>query len=339
MVAQPSPESDETRWSLARPLRVLWVSPRPEYQASMIFVERQIESLLAAGIEGRTFHLQSRTSPLVVLRELKRLQAAIADFQPDVVHAQYGTMTALVTALATTRPFVVTFRGSDLNPAPEKSWLRCVVSRWASQIAACRATRIIAVSEALVCRLWCNAARATIIPSGIDTAVFHPLSRDEARASCGWGPEEQIVLFNGSHRPLKRPDLARAAVEFARGDLGTIRLVELDGRQPPEQMPLLMNAADCLILTSDHEGSPNVVKEAIACGLPVVSRAVGDVRQRLAGVHPSRVAGDSPEELGGALLEVLRAKSRSNGPDLAHAFSLEAVATRILAIYRTAATA
>ena len=88
---------------------------------------------------------------------------------------------------------------------------------------------------------------------------------------------------------------------------GPVRLVELDGKQPPDLMPTMMNAADCLILTSDHEGSPNVVKEAIACGLPVVTRDVGDVRQRLANVRPSTVAGDTAEDLGHALAEILAA--------------------------------
>ena len=72
-------------------------------------------------------------------------------------------------------------------------------------------------------------------------------------------------------------------------------------------------------------------------GLPVVSRDVGDVRQRLSGVHPSRVTGDSPEELGRALGEVLRDNVRSNGPDVVHDFSIDSVAARILAIYRAAA--
>jgi len=75
-----------------------------------------------------------------------------------------------------------------------------------------------------------------------------------------------------------------------------------------------------------------VVKEAIACGLPVVSRDVGDVRQRLTAVRPSQVAGDSPEELGQALAEILGEGLRSNGPEIAREFSSDAIARRIVGL-------
>ena len=74
-----------------------------------------------------------------------------------------------------------------------------------------------------------------------------------------------------------------------------------------------MNACDCLILTSDWEGSPTVVKEALACNLPVVTVDVGDVRDLLAGVEPSRIVPDQAEALGDALIEVLRLDARSDG--------------------------
>ncbi|MGA2030813.1 MAG: glycosyltransferase, partial [Thermoguttaceae bacterium] len=299
---------------LASPLRVLWVSPKPDSEAAMIFIERQIESLLAAGVVGETFHLQSRTSLGAMFRELRRMRAEIRKFQPNIVHAQYGSATAFLCVLASRRSLVVSFRGSDLNPSQDKSRVRCFASRLLSQFAALAAHRIICVSEQLVERLWWGKAKAQVIPSGIDTTTFCPRCRDAARATLDWDLKERIVLFNGSNRPLKRPDLARAAVTVASRRCGPVRLMELDGTQPPALIPLMMNAADCLILTSDQEGSPNVVKEAIASGLPVVSRDVGDVRQRLANVAPSKLTGDTAEELGEAIAEILTCGMRSNGP-------------------------
>src|SRR5205814_1718718 len=136
----------------------------------------------AAGVEGHTFHLRSRTEPSVTLREWRRLRAEIRVFRPEVVHAQYGTATAFLTVLATNQPLIVTFRGSDLNPDPDKGFARCLLSRLMSQVTASRAERIICVSEQLLRRLWWGRKKSLIIPSGIDTKLFRPRCRTEARA-------------------------------------------------------------------------------------------------------------------------------------------------------------
>jgi glycosyltransferase involved in cell wall biosynthesis len=95
----------------------------------------------------------------------------------------------------------------------------------------------------------------------------------------------------------------------------------------------MMNAADCLLLTSMAEGSPVVVKEALMCNLPVVATDVADVRETLAGVSPSAVCGHDPRELGAALVDVLRAERRSNGrserPDMDQAVTVQ----RLLGVY------
>jgi glycosyltransferase involved in cell wall biosynthesis len=102
-------------------------------------------------------------------------------------------------------------------------------------------------------------------------------------------------------------------------------------------MPVLMSAADCLLLTSSIEGSPNVVKEALMCDLPVVSTEVGDSRELLGGVEPSWVCPDRPDALSRALVECLRAPRRSNGREASSGLGLEPVAERVLALYRSLA--
>src|SRR5258706_4089821 len=317
-----------------RPLRVLAVTPLPSSRASMVHVTRQVASLEVSGVTCQTFSVASRTSPWVVLGEWRRLRREIRAFQPDIVHAHYGTMTAFLAVLSTTLPVIVTYRGSDLNPNRSRGRLREAVGTLLSQIAALRAARIICVSNQLKNRLWWRRDRVSVIPTGVDMALFYSRDLHEARRDLGWSQDERVVLFNAGDPIIKRLDLARAGVEFAESLCGKIRFAALDGDVPPNSIPLIMSAANCLLLTSDWEGSPNVVKEALACNLPVVSVDVGDVRERLERVRPSVIVPRDAREIGKAISEILRQGKRSNGRELGNDLSSDVVSQRIVSVYR-----
>ena len=170
-----------------------------------------------------------------------------------------------------------------------------------------------------------------------DLRTFQPRPRDEVRRELGWPLEERVVLFNVSYNPLtKRLDLAQAAFAQARAMHADLRLYVIRGTEPVSRMPLLLNAADCLLVTSDHEGSPNIVKEALACDLPVVSVDVGDVAERLAGVTPSRVVERREGAIAEALVGVVGLGRRCNGVAAVRHLSEQCIAQRILAVYQEA---
>jgi teichuronic acid biosynthesis glycosyltransferase TuaC len=318
-------------------IRVLSVIPQSAVANCFPRVQRQLAALRGAGILNECFLLTSRTSPRLVLGEWRRLRKTINAFQPDLVHAQFGTVTAFLTVLSTTRPIIVTYRGSDLNPYKGGSRIRQKVARLLSQLAALRAARIVCVSEQLKQRLWWRKKRVAVIPNGVDLDVFHPRPRTVAREELGWEQREQVVLFNAGVDPIsKRLDLAESSVAVAREICGDVRLHVLDGSTPPEMIPLLMNAADCLLLTSDWEGSPNVVKEAIACNLPVVSVEVGDVRERLAGVQPSRIVLRNPSDIGNGIAGILNLGERSNGRIATGDLTVEKISEQLAQIYKAA---
>ncbi len=315
-------------------LRVFFIVAGSGEGSSMIFVRRQIQALRDSGVDTWVFYLSSRTSLPLLVQEWRRVRKEIAEFQPDLVHSQFGTVTALFATFATTSPIVVTYRGSDLNWVSTTHWLRRLSAHLFSQWAVLRAKRIICVSPQLVEKLWWRKDTAVVIPSGIDTKVFYPRDQDQARSELGWDPQEKAVLFNASGSPkIKRLDLAEAAVDVAQDLTGAIRFEVLDGGTDPALVPLLMNAADCLLLTSDSEGSPNVVKEAIACNLPVVTVAVGDVRERLNGVVPSMIVDRDPGCIGRALAAILDRRERSNGAQYSQDFSMDETTARHLALY------
>jgi teichuronic acid biosynthesis glycosyltransferase TuaC len=320
--------------------RVLFVIPGDGQGSSMIFVRRQAQSVAEQGVEVGTFHLLSRTSPGLLLAECLRFRAELARLRPTIVHAHFGTVTALFTALTCGfLPLVITYRGSDLNPAPKSyRWsakVRAAFGRLFSQLAALRAQRIVCVSPLLRKRLWWRREIVTILPSGVDPEVFRPEPRALARRRLGWTDAERVALFNaGRDHLVKRLDLAKAAVASARRELPALRLEVLDGTVEPALLPDLMNASDCLLVTSASEGSPTVVQEALACDLPVVSVQVGDVVERLAGVRESAIASADASALGRALVKMVDPPRRSNGHLKVPEFTSRRIASRLTEIYK-----
>jgi teichuronic acid biosynthesis glycosyltransferase TuaC len=333
---------ETTSLAIPRPttekLRVLAVIPGDDRGSSMVFIRRQIASLACMGLDVRTYWLLSRTSPFELVKDWRRIRHEIRQFRPQLVHAHFGTMTSfLCAAVSATVPLVITFRGSDLNGDPEVTFLRSLLGRLLSQISSLRSSRIICVSRQLCDRLWWGQSRAVVIPTGVDLHLFRPQPKDQARAVLGWKQDELSVVFHGGNRPqLKGLQFVQAAVRFAQKTLGPIRLVNLDGSVPPESVAWCLNAADCLALASVHEGSPNIVKEALACNLPVVATDVGDVAERLKEVHPSRVVCRDVSEFGRALTDILLERRASNGRQRVESLSEAHIAEAIRSVYESA---
>lgn len=331
----------ESAWTAQR---VLFVIPGGREGHSMLFARRQAETVGSLNETCLTsveiFYLRSRTSIATLLREWLRFRRVVHRFSPHLIHAHFGTMTAMFVVLGAGRlPMIITYRGGDLNPPPSRarrrSRLRALAGRWLSQLAALRADEIICVSRELRQKLWWKRSHAIILPSGVDTRIFYPDSQIQARARLGWKPDERVVLFNAGCDPLvKRLDLASAAISKLRHRLDAVRFEILDGQRDPAQMPVLMNAADVLLVTSDQEGSPTVVQEALATNLPIVSVDVGDVKDRLAGVRGTRIVARDPNLLAQALFELLAPPQRSDGVKHVANLSSEYIAAQILDLYR-----
>jgi teichuronic acid biosynthesis glycosyltransferase TuaC len=317
-------------------LRVLAVVPGDGQGSSFIFVRRQITSLADVGVGVGTFFVRSRTSPVAIARDWSRLRREICQFRPHLVHAHYGTVTSFLCAVATSVPLVITFRGNDLGDDPDISLLRTRLGQVLSQISCLKAKRIICVSHRLRELLWWHRSRAIVIPTGVDLNLFRPQPKDQARGLLGWEQGERIVVFDEGGAPQRKGSkFLQSAIRLAEQTVGPIRLVILDRSVPPELVPRYLSASDCLALASVFEGSPNIVKEALACNLPVVATDVGDVSERLKEVFPSRVVKRDVVEFANALAEVLLDRRRSNGRDRVEVCSLPRVAEVIRSVYES----
>ncbi len=305
----------------------------------MVFAKRQAAALATQGHFVHEFYLASRTQPIRVWHEWLRMRREIRLFNPDIVLAAFGTVTGFLTVTATARPTVITFRGSDLNPSTTDPWLRSTVGRFLSQIAALRATRIICVSQQLRRRLWWHGEHTTVIPTGVDTRVFRPMSRAVARHLLGWDDGPVVLFYAGGDPRGKRLDVAEAALTRLQQQLPGVRLEVMRGGVAPDRVPLYMNAADCLLVTSNHEGSPTVVQEALACHLPIVTVPVGDVVNRLAGVQTSAIVARNPDLLARAMEPILCNLKRADSAAAAHRCANEVVGAQVLDVLRAATKA
>src|SRR5262249_13140299 len=146
--------------------------------------------------------------------------------------------------------------------------------------------------------------------------------------------QARIVLFNAGRFPqIKRQDLAAAGVGEAQRLVDGIQMVSLDGSVDPNIMPAVYSAADWLLVTSDREGGPRVVREAMACILPVLCVDVGDVGERIRNDRYSRVVARDARVIGEAIADILRIPSRSGGREAVSELAEPRVAAQLRGIY------
>lgn len=300
----------------------------------MVFAHSEIDRIAASGVITEVVQFRSSMRPDLLYKQIRSIRSRIREFRPDVVHAHFGTITAFATVLAADVPVIITFRGSDLNPSPTDGWVRNGLQNILSNTAAKFADGVILVSRQLQSRLWFDHPNARVIPTGIDLTAFKPSGRTDAREKLGWSFDDPVVLFNAGLSPeVKRLDLAEKAVELLRQRVPGVRMHVLDGRTPHQELPFYMNASDCLLVTSDFEGSPDIVKEALASNLPIVSVDVGDVRERTSGVTGGEIVARDPESIASALERIIRSGQRSNGREKIKELEASVVRDSVIRVY------
>jgi teichuronic acid biosynthesis glycosyltransferase TuaC len=300
-----------------------------------VFIARQAEFLKREGVHVDVVPFRGARSPRNYFAAWKEVRRRVAAGSYDLVHAQFGQ--SGITALPKSIPLVVTFRGDDLEGIIGESgryipsgWLLRLISREVAR----RADAVIVVSEHMK-RYLPGSVSAHVMPSGIDLALFRPEPRDLVRQRLGLPLDRRLVLFVGNPAlARKRYILAQAAVEQVNRQIPTQLLVGWEMQH--QQIAELMNACDALVLTSMQEGSPNSVKEALACNLPVVAVPVGDVPSRLDGVQGCELCpDDQAETIAAGLARVLHRGSRINGRAAVQSLDERILTQRLIDIYRS----
>lgn len=291
--------------------RVLHVVPATADGIIPVFVERQIENLADLGYEPAVVQFRGdyiSHNPRALASEVSGIRRDIRKSSPDLVHAHWGSLLAFTAGLATgpRTPFVVTFRGSDLNPVVTEKRSRRLVRTTLSKLAAARATAVVCVSDQLRNQIRVHRGDVQVIPDGLDTTIFFPQDREAARRELGWSSAENVVFLYQGGRPVEkgRP-LANAAVESLQANGFPVRLEVLDFGASRHHVAKLLAGSDCVLMLSDFEGSPNIVRESLACGVPVVSVEVGDVVRWLTPETGSLIVDPTPAAVAAAMQQVI----------------------------------
>ena len=256
------------------------------------------------------------------LSNLRKLRQYIRSTNPDIVHAHYS-LTGFVAVLATRKPLVVSLMGSF----PYKNW-----RYWLVQVCMSFFWKATIVKSERTARQL-KRKNLHVIPNGVDLEFFSGADKAKLRKQFGWQEEDKIVLFAADpKRKVKNYPLAQQAVQtIADNKVKLLPIFDVTH----QEMAAYMQAADALLLTSFSEGSPNVIKEALACSLPIVTTNVGDVSYLLDGVEGAYVANTfSPEEIATLLVKALAVK-KTEGQQRIKALGLDSkqVAQQLAAIY------
>lgn len=263
------------------------------------FIKEQVEAIEKQGVECRFFGVDGK-GIIGYLRHLPKLTKAIREFRPDIIHAHYG-LCGLLANLQRRIPVVTTYHGSDINnPRAFRLSKRSI-----------RLSRFnIFVSQKNLDVVQPRKDFA-LIPCGINLDEYPIIEKSEARRKMKLDRASKYVLFAGAFdNPVKNASLALSAMK----QVPEAELLELKGYSRT-QVAHLMQAVDALLMTSLTEGSPQVIKEAMACGCPIVSVDVGDVKTRISGLNGCFISDRSIDDIAASLQKALAFVERTSGRD------------------------
>lgn len=294
-------------------------------QIYSITSKRQIEFLQNKGFDFKVFIIQNRQSLTGLIQNIVALKGHLKKNSYSIIHAHFGSIVSFITMLCLPKknPFIVSVCGSDLlgnYDSGFKSQIRSTLSRWMTLFSLIKATHVVCKSSNLKSKIPKRFHhKISLIPNGIDTEYFKPiLNKKKLKESLGWDGSQFQILFNGgtmkslNDMNVKNYPLARRAFEIFNQNCPESNM-NVAMNLKPDKFLHWLQASDCVLLTSFHEGSPNLVKEALSCNIPVVSVPCGDVIERLNEVNIGGCTTYSPKDLAHQLEKVYKALVKFNG--------------------------
>ncbi|MDD2228310.1 MAG: glycosyltransferase family 4 protein [Candidatus Cloacimonetes bacterium] len=300
-------------------MKVLFVSSGNSASGISPIIKAQGESLLSLGVSVSYFAINGQGIG-GYLKNVWRLKTALMKEQYDVVHAHFS-LSGFVASLAGASPLVVSLMGWNVQKPLLRffihvfnkfSWDACIVK-----------------SQKMKDSLGIK--KVLVIPNGVDMNHFHAVDKKAAQDYLGWDDSKiHILCAADPKRPIKNIGLAREAYDRIKTDLTELHFLENVGF---DEMVYFYNASDVVFLTSKAEGSPNVIKEALACNCKVVSTDVGDVAERFGDNPACFITEHEADNVASKLVMALNYQGEVNTRKLVQHLDAKSIAQEIVQIY------
>lgn len=287
------------------------------FEISKAFVYDQVNELRNQNIEVDIFLIKGN-GIIGYLKNLKALKTLIKKNKYSLLHA-HGGLSSCLSNMQFLIHVVTTFHGSDINKLNQLIF---------SQFAFLFSSWNIFVSKKLKKKIFSKTNNTSIIPCGVDLSVFKPIPKTNFINSSQSIKIRKVLFASSFNNKIKNPSLAKLACSLA----DNVDLIELKNKTRFEVNSLL-NSVDLLLMTSFSEGSPQIIKEAMACNCPIVSLDVGDVREIIGTTERCFISSSDPKELSKYINLSLKDGRRTNGRSKISHLSNKVIVEEIIKVY------
>ncbi len=321
--------------------------PTSEYPFYGIFVKEQVESLREEGIFVDVFFINGRDNRLNYFFAVPGLVKKLRSGHYDLVHAHHTYciyvfwIAKLVLGLKTS--LILTFHEAEALKPPEliprdiDAVSKLVYSKRIKKWALGRTDCLISVCEDLIEALNFK-RKSTVKPPGVDLQLFRPINKHKCREKLHLPKYKKIVFFpadvkNPERHTQKGFDILQRTFALLPED--KILLIT-GGSISHQDVPLYMNASDVVVQTSNFEASPMIIKEAMACNLPIVSTDVGDTKKIIGNTEGCFICRREPEDIAHKITLALDYGKRTNGRKRIGELrlGLQQIAQKIIEVYK-----
>lgn len=318
-------------------MRVLFVTSANKKKRVSPFILSQAESLVNNGVEVDFFTLEEGGLKGYI-KYAGKLRKYLKSNKYDLIHAHYALCGFISTYARKKEKLVVSLMGCDILGSYRSDgsliWREQIIVIFSKLFARFIWDFTVLKSANMIQKLLTN-TRYAVIPNGVDLSLFQPMDKQECRRKLNLNPERKYILFpTNPNREEKNFPLAKKAYELVKKRYPEPVELLIVHNLTYKELVVYYNAVDLCIMTSRSEGSPNVIKECMACNLPIVSTDVGDVKEIISNTDGCYISSSNPEEFAEKIILALNFDKRTTGRNDVSRLEINAISKRIVELYK-----